>query len=604
MMVRWLAALLLALAVTAAGAPRAAAQPAPRRYAVVVGANHATPGRRELRYAHNDAQAVADILIRLGRFGYDDVNVLLDPDPRQVLAALDAILKRETAEHDATLFFYYSGHADQEALYPNGQPLSLKALRARLDDERVRVRVGVIDACRGGGWTGAKGLTPAPPFPVEWPVVLSNHGSVLIASSSGFEDAHESEVLRGSFFTHHWNAGLRGAADQNGDGTVTASEAFEYAQGLTIRDTALVAEAPQHPSFRIDLSGRRDVTLVTLDRSNTTLTLEQASGPLQLLHLETGLIVLESPRGRQSVRLSVRPGRYLVRRTVSGEVRAREIDLGPERSVTVRESELEPAPSVALAAKGAGERALAAPIVAARSVELSLALGVRHAPVIDPGLRVGVGGEGAIGLLRASVGLGGGWQLMAPLAVALGAGSGQPWDWVAWAGAPVLSINRSDAEGTAFAGLVGGGLDARRRLGTQTTFNASATVLGAYTWTTRVPDAAVMASSRRGVDTWSVQLSGGLTRYVSDSVSLSLGFSAAHNLAFHGDLAPWDAEDPRGGVVLGIGSLQRRGLRPLPLVRVYLSDKLAIDGHVAVAYLPATNAVVETYLAGVTALLP
>jgi hypothetical protein len=81
-------------------------------------------------------------------------------------------------------------------------------------------------------------------------------------------------------------------------------------------------------------------------------------------------------------------------------------------------------------------------------------------------------------------------------------------------------------------------------------------------------------------------------------VSLSLGVAASRTLA---DVAPWDIDNPRGGLVLGVGSLQRRGLRPLPLVRVHLSDWLALDGHVAVAYLAATKSVVETYLAGATA---
>ena len=152
---------------------------APHRYAVVIGANKASPGRRDLRYAHNDAQEIADTLIRVAGYGYDNVTVLLDPDPQQVLAALDAYLAREPSGTEALLFFYYSGHADAEALYPNGRPLSLRALRQRLDDERMNVRIGLIDACRGGGWTGAKGLTAAPPFPVEWPVALNNRGSVL-----------------------------------------------------------------------------------------------------------------------------------------------------------------------------------------------------------------------------------------------------------------------------------------------------------------------------------------------------------------------------------------------------------------------------------------
>jgi len=48
---------------------RARAQTAaPHRYAVVIGANKASPGRRDLRYAHNDAQEVADTLIRVAGF--------------------------------------------------------------------------------------------------------------------------------------------------------------------------------------------------------------------------------------------------------------------------------------------------------------------------------------------------------------------------------------------------------------------------------------------------------------------------------------------------------------------------------------------------------
>jgi hypothetical protein len=578
----------------AAAAPAARAQSAPHRYAVVVGANKASPGRRDLRYAHNDAQETADTLIRVAGYPYDNVTVLLDPDPHQVLAALDSYLAREPAGTESLLVFYYSGHADADALYPNGRPLSLRALRQRLDDGRVSVRVGLIDACRGGGWTGTKGLTPAPPFPVEWPLRLSNRGSVLIASSSGWEDAHESETLHGSFFTHHWNAALRGAADVNGDSSVTLNEAFDYAQTFTVRDTALVAAVPQHPSFRIDLSGRRDLALVSLAASKTALLLKQTTGPLQLVHLDTGLVVLESPRGQRDLRLLVRPGHYLVRRHSPSETRAKEIDLRPDVALTIRETDLPLVSTGPLATKSAGERDVSASIVPARTVELQLAMGVRHAPVIDPGLRLGEGGPGTVGILRASYGLGGGWQLMAPLAVAYGAGDPAASSWVTWAGAPTLGLGRTDAAGTIVSGLAGAGFDLRRAIGRQSSFNASVAALGAYTWTSQ--------AARRAFETWSAQITGGFTRFVSDAVSLSLGVSAAVNLVHEGDVAPWADNDARAGLVLGLGSIQRRGLRPLPLVRVHLGEHFTLDGHVAVAWLPATDSVVETYLAGVTAL--
>lgn len=204
------------LAALAALALTADAVPAERRIAVVVGSNRAVAGRAELRYAHDDARALADVLVEAGQFAPADVHVLLDPSPDAVLAALDEA-RALAADAHAMVLFYYSGHADDHALYPGGAPLPLDALKVRLADERVGVRVGVIDSCRGGGWTQAKGLAVTKPFAVGLPA-LSSEGMALLASSSGLEDAHEAEALQGSFFTHHLVAGLRGAADQTGDG--------------------------------------------------------------------------------------------------------------------------------------------------------------------------------------------------------------------------------------------------------------------------------------------------------------------------------------------------------------------------------------------------
>jgi hypothetical protein len=166
----------------------------------------------------------------------------------------------------------------------------------------------------------------------------------------------------------------------------------------------------------------------------------------------------------------------------------------------------------------------------------------------------------------------------------------------------VLGLGSTDDAGTIVSGLVGAGGDARRWAGAHTTVNASVSALGSYEATSRAPTAPGGAATRHGLDTWSVQLSCGMTAFVSDAVSLSLGAAVGHDVFNAGELAPWDRADGRAGLVLGVGSIQRRGLRPLPLVRVHLGDNLTLDGHVAVAYLPATHAVVETYLAGATAL--
>lgn len=342
--------LLLACALLLA-APAAASAARPiKRVAVVVGANAAAPGRRPLRYAHNDAARVADVL-RLAGFDRADIHVLHDPAPAAVLASLDRAL-RSMAGTPSMLVFYYSGHADAGALYPSGKELRLDTVRERLDSVRATVRIGIIDACRGGGWTGAKGLTESEPFEVNVPLRLANEGSVLISSSSGLEDAHESEHLRGSFFTHHWNAALRGAGDRDGDGTITLGEAFAYAKQLTVRDTALRTDTPQHPSFQLNLRGKNDLALVTLGPSSSVVTVEQRVGPLQLIHLDTGVVVLELPRGRRQMRLALPPGRYLARRDTAADVYAREISVVAGRATRLSEEDLTLVGNERLAIKG------------------------------------------------------------------------------------------------------------------------------------------------------------------------------------------------------------------------------------------------------------
>lgn len=326
------------LAALAALALTADAAPAERRIAVVVGSNRAVAGRAELRYAHDDAQAVADVLVDAGQFSRADVHVLLDPTPDAVLAALDDARALAAGPHTMVLF-YYSGHADDHALYPGGAPLPLDALKARLADERVGVRVGVIDSCRGGGWTHAKGLSVTKPFAVGLPA-LSSEGMALLASSSGLEDAHEAEALQGSFFTHHLVAGLRGAADQTGDGHVTLSEAFAYANRLTIRDSAKRAPSPQHPSFDLRLRGRQDVVLTSVAQAPTVLTLAQTEGPLQVVQLSTGVVVVEAPAGEQVLRVTLPAGAYVVRRVTDAGVLSREVQVREGQPTTVDETSL------------------------------------------------------------------------------------------------------------------------------------------------------------------------------------------------------------------------------------------------------------------------
>lgn len=363
--------------------------PAPRRIAVVVGANEAPADRTTLRYAHDDARAMAGTLVDVAGFAPDDVHVLLDPEPSALLSRLDASLATLDGREEALLFFYYSGHSDTQALYPGGRALRLDELKRRLEDPRASVRVGVLDACSGGAWTGAKGLQSAEPFVVEVPFTLGAEGSVLLAASSGAENAHEYERLGGSFFTHHLVAGLRGGAERNGDGVVSLDEAFEYAKAGTLRDSAIFAAAPQHPSFVKNLRGRSDLPLARVSAAPTRVVLEQDRGPLQVIRLDRGLVVLETPPGARRMTLALQPGSYLVRRREGRQSYAAEIELAEGRTLAMAESSLTLRDAPVLRAK--------APEVLPVAVRSSLPSGTWEAQLLigsQNDQRVGVPNEG------------------------------------------------------------------------------------------------------------------------------------------------------------------------------------------------------------------
>jgi len=588
-MLRCLLLLSLALAFLTTGIARAAEV---ARVAVVVGANRPPAGRAALRYAYEDARRVADVLGTVGGFSTQNIELLFDPEPSAVLSALDRRLQAAGQRVGETLlFFYYSGHADERAIYPGGASLPFSDLKARLEDPRAKLRIGLLDSCRGGSWTGSKGLHKVEPFEIEASQQLAEEGSVLIASSSGQENAHETDTLGGSFFTHYWNAGLRGAADRSGDGIVSLNEAFEYARGLTIRDSALSGQPPQHPSFQMRLSGRRDFPLISLSRQRTTLVFDQRTGPIEVVRLSDGLVVIESAHGTRRLKLGLPSGSYLVRRRAQNAVWSHVVSLSAGSVSHLDESELERSPVRAGGAKGASLFEAQAASWAGERVFASLAFGVRHAPVIDPGLRVGDADGDLVFALRFGTRLARRVWLAAPLALVFDAERTGKFNWFAWAGVPTFALAKPNDAGVTLSGIAGFGIDSRYRTSERHTFNASFSELGAFSWS---------RANEEPPRTWTTQLSVGLSETIPGAVTFNLGAAVAANLVIEGRISSASLGDTERNVVVAFGSVQRAGLRPLPLIHVPLGDSWGIDVYAVGAYLPSKRSWIETYMAGVS----
>jgi hypothetical protein len=523
-------------------------------YAIVVGAEVPPPGRATLRYAASDARAVRDVLVEVGGHAEDEVLLLVDPTPDELLAALASV----PPELDRFLL-YYSGHADDGALYPHGRRLPVGQLKASLDAVQASVRIGVVDSCRGGGWTGAKGVSPAEPFEIT----LGGEGTAYLAASSGAEDAHELEVLGGSIFTHHWTAGLRGAADADGDGLVTLGESFDWAQGHTVRDSALLAGQPQHPSFHLDVHGRGDLVLADLRGSRSAVTLRWGAGEIELFALDTGVHVADLEV--QPAVLVLAPGRYAARRLTERGVEAAEfvVEAGVQGNVS-------PEDFVALGSAG---------LVAHKGDELApihrtTPYAGRFMNQLAFGSWVGPEGDGQLSrhlLFRGAlqVGLTDRLSVSFPVpGLSLSLGKPQGLEVLLFGGfyEGGLGMLSPDGGRSQFGlyGYLGGGFDQRRLFSERVSLLTSS---WAGAPTTLVP---------RGQDTGHVTFGTGFGLELHLAPRLTLRPSVGGEMLFEDD----------GRIVYTLGSSLRRGVRELPLLQVDLGDTVALEADFGLAFDP------------------
>ncbi|HEX4449257.1 MAG TPA: caspase family protein [Kofleriaceae bacterium] len=326
------------------------------RVAIVVGNNVGNGDRPALHYAETDASKFADVLLELGGVAPADLALLQGKD----LAALDAALARAKQRIAAfhadpadrvVVLFYFSGHSDGEALELGKDRLSFGDLREWLATAGADVRVALVDSCKSGALLAAKGGTPGPAFQIRLTDDVASTGEALLTSSAADEVALESREIGGSFFTHHFISGLRGAADASGDGIVTLNEAYQYAYAHTIKTTGETVIGPQHPAYDYRLSGQGELVLAELTKPTARLSLPHGFERILVADRARDEVIAEvGPDAREVV--AVKAGRYSIRAWHAGKIYAGNVSVAMGELKYVRPSDLEPVGSVSTASKG------------------------------------------------------------------------------------------------------------------------------------------------------------------------------------------------------------------------------------------------------------
>ncbi|MDP6933464.1 MAG: caspase family protein, partial [Myxococcota bacterium] len=103
------------------------AQAQPERHALVVGANIGQGPNEDLLYAERDADRVSELLVELGDFAPDHLQLLRQPTRAELTASFDALA--DQVDPDDFFLFYYSGHADGSGLQLGDERISYADLR-------------------------------------------------------------------------------------------------------------------------------------------------------------------------------------------------------------------------------------------------------------------------------------------------------------------------------------------------------------------------------------------------------------------------------------------------------------------------------------------
>lgn len=326
-----------------------------RRMAVVIGNNVGGPTDKPLHYAEEDATKVADVLAQLGDVQAEDLFVLKGRGRDDLKRVIEGVAQRATGyrenpEDRTVLVFFYSGHSDGEALELGSDRIPYGELRAWLAATRTDVRIVIVDGCKSGALVQRKGGTRGPPFEIRLTDQLDAAGEAMLTSSAADELALESHEIRGSFFTHHLVSGLRGAADANGDGRITLSEAYQYAFDHTLVATALTGSR-QHPGYDYRLAGKGELVLTEVTQPSASVELPEGFERALIVLIRRDQVLAELGSGAAR-RVALAPGEYAVRLWKGTQAYASRVTLAAGEAKRVSWSDLRTIPSPQVAGKG------------------------------------------------------------------------------------------------------------------------------------------------------------------------------------------------------------------------------------------------------------
>ncbi|MGF1518462.1 MAG: SUMF1/EgtB/PvdO family nonheme iron enzyme [Nodosilinea sp.] len=246
----------------------------PKKCALLIGVSHYGEGLPPLLATPQDVAALKRVLENPQMAEFDQVEILVDPDPVEIRLAIQR-LYRQCAKDDLVLL-YFSGHGitdDNNHLYfatrlTSKDDFEATAVPARFVQQQsmqcyARRQILILDCCYSGafkdGWqTKAAGL--------DLRQELGGEGRVVLTSSTATQTSFQQESAELSLYTQYLVEGIEtGAADADRDGKIFVRELHDYVKGKVQE-----AKPNMKPDILLDREGF-DILLSKAPRGDRSL---------------------------------------------------------------------------------------------------------------------------------------------------------------------------------------------------------------------------------------------------------------------------------------------------------------------------------------------
>lgn len=211
------------------------------KYALLIGVSNYREGYQPLLTPLNDIKALKQVLDNPEKGGFDEVNILHDPDPSEMEEEISMLFGGRQNDDICLLYISCHGIKYRGEFYfgtrntrnnQQGELLTSTALPARcvhsiMRNSSWKKHVVILDCCYSGEFAG--GLVSKDDGSLSVRQQLEEKGRVILTSSASIQPSFERQGLPLSIYTYYLVEGIEtGSADLDEDGVISIKNLHDY----------------------------------------------------------------------------------------------------------------------------------------------------------------------------------------------------------------------------------------------------------------------------------------------------------------------------------------------------------------------------------------